>query len=564
MKLLLLLTIFTFYFTINAQDTLLIPPILSQPNIDLTLQYGTHSFYNSTLTETMGANGNILGPTLILYKDSSYNITVNNDINDTTTIHWHGLHISPSNDGGPHTTIAPGTTWNPQFKILDKAGTFWYHPHLHEKTDEHVSKGIAGMLLVRDQSEIDLGLPLNYGVDEFPLVIQTKGFNSFGEIEFHTEMDTAVMVNATVNAIVNMPAQIVRLRVLNGSSQRVFEFGFSDNKIFSLIGTDGGLLTAPVELSRYRLAPGQRADILVDLSSSLGQNIQILSYGSELPNAIYGASQPGRSPNMTIPGYDNNPLNGANFVILNINVTTQTPNAILTIPSQLVSYDRLKEDDADNKRSLRFTADGGGMGNLQGPFVIDGKPFDICKINETVKLDDTEIWTITNQTGIAHPFHIHDIQFFILDINGSPPPPELQGLNDVILVPGGRGTVRFIAVFNDFADETTPYMYHCHMLTHEDGGMMGQFIVSEKGKNVNLNLSVTPNPSLTGDFSIDLSPITNTIESIQIYDLQGKVVDFTYSFDEKIIHINLNQSSGVYLLTVKTCFAVITQKLVVN
>ncbi|MEJ6736734.1 MAG: multicopper oxidase domain-containing protein [Flavobacteriales bacterium] len=549
--LLLLLTGASFTF-LEAQNPLAIPTTLSGSNINLTLQNGTTQFYPPTITNTMGANGSLLGPTLILQKDSFVNITVANQLTDTTTIHWHGLHVAPINDGGPHSIILPGTTWNPSFTILDKAGTYWYHPHLHMHTDEHVSKGIAGMILVRDAEEATLGLPMNYGVDEFPIVMQTKGLDAAGQIEIHTEMDTSVMVNGTINPVVDFPAQIVRLRVLNGSSQRIFELGFSGNKPFSVIGTDGGLLTAPVSLTRYRMGPGQRVDILIDLTSNMGQNIQLMSYASELPNGTYGAGQPGLPAFATIPNYTNNPLNGANFQLLDINVVAQTANPILAIPSSLAAYSPLLEGTENTTRSLRFTSASGGP-NIVGPFLINGANFNMSIINETIPLDNIEIWTLTNETPIAHPFHIHDVQFFILDINGTPPPLEMQGLNDVVIVPAGMGTVRFIAQFNDFADDSIPFMYHCHMLTHEDMGMMGQFIVSEPvgiGSNFQeiQNLSIYPNP--TKDFITIKGIGLENVVSIKFLNVNGALVKEIQNTENGLLKINVPKAKGIYFLEI--------------
>jgi len=550
--LLLLLLTGTASTFIHGQNPLVIPTTLSGSNIALTLQNGTTQFYPPTITNTMGANGSLLGPTLILQKDSFVNITVANQLTDTTTIHWHGLHVAPINDGGPHSVILPGTTWNPSFTILDKAGTYWYHPHLHMHTDEHVSKGIAGMILVRDAEEATLGLPMNYGVDEFPIVMQTKGFDAAGQIEIHTEMDTSVMVNGTINPVVDFPAQIVRLRVLNGSSQRIFELGFSGNKPFSVIGTDGGLLTAPVSLTRYRMGPGQRVDILIDLTSNMGQNIQLMSYASELPNGIYGAGQPGLPAFATIPNYTSNPLNGANFQILDINVVAQTASPVLTIPSSLATYSPLLEGTENTTRNLTFTSASGGP-DIVGPFLINGANFDMSVINETIPLDNIEVWTLTNQTPIAHPFHIHDIQFFILDINGTPPPLEMQGLNDVVIVPAGQGTVRFIAQFNDFADDSIPFMYHCHMLTHEDMGMMGQFIVSEPvGIESNFqeikNLSIYPNP--TKNYITIKGIGLDNVVSIKFLSTNGALVKEIQNTENGALKINVPKAKGIYFLEI--------------
>lgn len=530
-----------------SQNTLNIPSTITNTNINLTLQEGTTTFYQGITTNTMGANGSLLGPTVIMNQGDNVNITVDNQLTDSTTIHWHGLHVKPEDDGGPHTVIQPNETWNPQFTVLDKAGTYWYHPHLHMQTDKHVSKGIAGLMLVRDTEEAGLNLPMDYGVDEFPLVLQTKGFDAAGQILVHTDLDTSVMVNGTVDAVTDFPAQVVRLRVLNGSSQRVMELGFSDNRSFSLIGTDGGLLTAPINMTRYRISPGQRADILVDLTASQGDNFQLMSFASELPNAIYGAAQPGMGPGATasLPDYTDNPLNGNDFELLDINVTAATTNPVQTIPASLATFSPLQEADADITRTLNFTS-AGAMGDLNGPFLINGATFDMSTINYTVPLNNTEIWSLTNQTPIAHPFHIHDVQFFILDINGNPPPPELQGYNDVVLVPAGQGNVRFIAKFTDHTSDTVPYMYHCHMLTHEDDGMMGQFLVTDPDASLQSietpEWNIYPNPT-NGKITIDIEQPTK----LYITDASGKLVHINNSTGLKTI--DLKVQAGMYFVS---------------
>ena len=547
MKYLLYAILFFTGTLVFSQNALNIPSAITSTTINLTLQEGTTDFYQGITTNTMGANGSLLGPTVIMNQGDNVDITVDNQLTDSTTIHWHGLHVKPEDDGGPHTVILPNETWNPQFTVLDKAGTYWYHPHLHMQTDKHVSKGIAGLILVRDSEEAALNLPLTYGVDEFPLVLQTKGFDANGQILVHTDLDTSVLVNGTVDAITDFPAQVVRLRVLNGSSQRVMELGFSDNRAFSLIGTDGGLLSAPLNMTRYRIAPGQRADILIDLTTNQGDNFQLMSFASELPNAVYGASQPGMGPGATssLPDYTSNPLNGSDYELLDINVVGATTNPIQTIPSTLATFSPLLEADADVTRNLTFTSSG-AMGDLNGPFLINGATFDMSTINYTIPLNNTEIWSLTNQTPIAHPFHIHDVQFFILDINGNPPPPELQGLNDVVLVPAGMGNVRFIAQFTEHTSDTIPYMYHCHMLTHEDDGMMGQFLVTDPNASMEIiegpNWNVFPNPS-NGKITIDLQQST----ALFITDASGKLIQTVQI--KGISTLNLNVEAGMYFVS---------------
>jgi bilirubin oxidase len=529
-----------------AQNTLQIPPLIQSSNITLTLDEGTTEFYPGIVSNTMGANGALLGPTLMMTQGDNVSIIVDNQLEDSTTIHWHGMHVAPENDGGPHSVIPQNTQWNPQFTVLDKAGTHWYHPHLHMHTDMHVSKGIAGLIIVRDAEEAALNLPSTYGVDEIPLVLQTKGFDVNGQIIAHTNLDTMVLVNGTVHTETTLPAQVVRLRVLNGSSQRVMEFGFSDNRTFQLIGTDGGLLTAPLALTRYRLAPGQRIDVLLDLTGSLGQNFQLMSFGAELPNGNYGASQPGMGPGATssLIGYTSNPLNGSNYALLDITVGAQTASPITSIPATLASFTPLQEIAANTTRNLTFTSST-AMNNLNGPFLINGASFNMMMINYTIPLDNIEIWSLTNQTPIAHPFHIHDVQFFILDINGVAPPAHMQGYNDVVLVPAGMGNVRFIAQFSDHTNDSIPYMYHCHMLQHEDEGMMGQFLVTDPNAGLEAitttHWSVYPNPS---EGSVHITSKDDT--QFTVFDARGSLVrSFEVSANSAL---ELRFESGVYVL----------------
>ena len=205
-----------------AQNELFIPETLSGNEFNLSLQNGTTQLFDGDATATMGANGGNLAPTLIFEQGEFVNINVTNNIGEETTIHWHGMHISPENDGGPHSVIIPGETWNPNFIVMDKACTMWYHPHLHQKTNEHVTKGITGFIIIRDGEETALELPRNYGVDDFPLNLQTKQFDTSNQIVIGEHGDNVPMVNSTIEAFVEFPAQVVRMRVLNGSSMRVF------------------------------------------------------------------------------------------------------------------------------------------------------------------------------------------------------------------------------------------------------------------------------------------------------------------------------------------------------
>ena len=580
MRQIIIFLIFGITNFVYSQNQLLIPDTLGGTNFNLNLQYGNFEFYPGVQTSTMGANGNILGPTLIFNKGDFVDIKVTNELTDTTTIHWHGMHVSAINDGGPHTTIAPSETWNPKFTVMDKAATYWYHPHLHKKTNLHVSKGIAGFIIVRDNEEAALELPRKYGVDDFPLVIQTKTFDVNKEIVVPSNADSVVMVNATINAELEVPAQVIRFRLLNGSSQRVFNVGLSNNKTFYQIASDGGLVSSPVALTRLQLAPGERAEILVDFSnSSLGDIIYLMSYASEFSNGIYGATNPGMNTMQTLNNYRPNPINGTNFNLMQFKVVSETSSPVKTIPSDLVDVTPLLESNSDITRNVTLNPVQMGPNVLNGEFLINNVSFDMNIINYTIPLDNTEIWSITNRTPIAHPFHIHDVQFYILDRNGVAVAPSEQGRKDVVLIKA-QETVRFITKFEDFADDPVPYMYHCHMLTHEDGGMMGQFsVVSTTDVNDELalpekfelsqNYPNPFNPSTVIKYSIPMvgtSRSTSQNVSLKIYDILGKEVSTLVNKSQVAgnYQVTFNASqlpSGIYIYQLSSSTNIITKKM---
>lgn len=469
---------------VHAQtNPLHIPPTLEGPTYNLTMHRTTHTFMDGIETNTYAFNESYLGPTLIMNEGDDIQINVTNEIGESTTVHWHGMHVSPANDGGPHTAFEDGVTWSPAFTVLDKATTFWYHPHLHHKTNEQVYRGLAGMIIIRDDEEALLDLPRTYGVDDIPLILQDRQFDRRGQLIFNAGGAGAggdvMVINGTLDPHLEVPAQVVRFRVVNGSGARVYNLGFDDNRMYQQIGSDGGLLSAPVALNRIRLAPGERAEFLVDLGSDENQTLELVNYASELNRGEPGGTGGG--------GMGVNPLDGTDTAFLSIRVGATGNVPVTSIPGALVTVTRIPEVEAVRTRPIRL--DGGGRGpDGPSPFTINGVSMDLTVINEVVNLDDTEIWELTNMTNTPHPFHIHDIQFYILDRNGQLPAPNEQGRKDVVLVYPNE-TVRFITTFDDFADPDIPYMYHCHLLGHEDAGMMGQFIV------INNNNTSTEDPT---------------------------------------------------------------------
>lgn len=555
-----------------SQNPLFIPDTLSGTVFNLTVQSGIEQFIGTNNTPTYGYNGNFLGPTLLINKGDSITMNVTNSITQPTTVHWHGFHVAAMNDGGPHQIITPGATWSPSFKMRNEAGTFWYHPHGEGKTEIQVSKGLAGMIIVRDSTEATYTLPRRYGIDDFPVIVQSKAFDLLYQFATATHEDSVLMVNGTIDAFLQVPQQVVRLRLLNGSADRTYNFGLSDNSNFYLIGSDGGLLSAPHLTNRVRLSTGERAEILINLSSySIGTQLFLKSYASELPRGIIGADSVGTSSIVISLGYYDNYLNGLDFDVLRLDVVAPTASPVTTIPTSFNPKVPLLEVNADVTRYLHFSADtllSGDQGYVDGPFMINEQEFHMDSINIVTYLNDIEIWELTNSTMVAHPFHIHDIEFYVLDINGLPPPPEYQGLKDVILVKP-NDTVRFITQFTTFADPAVPYMYHCHLLHHEDDGMMGTFLVIDPATiGVNENTSpddmvkIYPNPTnnlVVADF---LHGTNGQQKNISVLNILGEKL-FAIETTENQIEIDMeNWNSGVYIFQIHSENKIVNKKII--
>lgn len=539
-----------------SQTAIPIPDTLSGVNINLTMHKDSVQFFPGAKTRTLAFNQYAyLGPTLILKKGQNVSITVNNQIADTTNVHWHGLHVASVNDGGPHTMIMDGMSWNPQFTVLDRASTYWYHPHFHGKTAEHAIKGAAGMIIVRDEIENTLDLPRSYGIDDFPIIIQSAQFDNLNQPMPFGMQDSTLLVNGIRanygnSAYLNVPAQVVRLRLLNAAGERTFNIGLTNNKSFKIIGSDGGLLNAPVNATRIRISPGERYEIVLDLSGMNGQSVYLMSYASEIPSGVQGG------PTMPMPPGNppmDSPLNGVDFNILQLIVVPPTTNPVTAVPSSLVTVTPIPATESNVTRAIKMTAV--SMMAMDGPFFFNDSLFDMERIDYYIPLGNTEIWELNNSTMVAHPFHIHDVQFYILDRDGNPPPVHERGRKDVVLVHPDE-TVRFITKFETFSDTNTPYVYHCHILMHEDDGMMGQFVVTPNTSvGIDMNLVKTtpivlyPNPA-NSSINFQLPEDEGKVD-LRVLNLLGQVLISRDQLSSNTIDIS-QLPPGSYLILLRS------------
>ncbi|MFM2206055.1 MAG: hypothetical protein RL213_30 [Bacteroidota bacterium] len=493
-----------------------IPPLVSGRNIRLDCDSGQWQIYPGSQTRTFAFSGNYLGPTIELQKWDSVDIRINNRLGEETSVHWHGLHVPAEMDGGPETTIPALDSFTSSFRVLNRAGTYWYHPHVHMNTQNQVTKGMAGLIMVRDSEEMSLPLPRTYGYDDLPVVLQDRKYNTTNQF-LMGPMGDSMLVNGTPRPYRDVPDRFVRLRILNGSNARVYQLGFSDNRTFFVISSDGGLLAAPVPVTRIRLANGERAEILVDFSQQAGSSCRLRSFATELPTNVPG--------NITGAMGNNGPLDGVNFDIMEFRVNNAPPGGITALPSYALAISTWDSTLADRVRNRFITGQGMiGMGN----FYLDGNQYIMGLFNDTMRLGDIELWHVTNNSNISHPMHIHDVSFRVLARNGQPAPDVEQGWKDVFnILP--QETVSLIMRFEDFTNPNVPYMYHCHNLAHEDMGMMTSFIVVDTAAS-GLNdpaaddaVTVYPNPS-SGEWRLSLPVSSHHPITAVIRDTEGRCV----------------------------------------
>jgi len=425
-------------------------------HFSLNIEAGESQLFPGEVTETWGINGPYLGPTLRADIGDTVQIDVRNSIGETTTVHWHGMHLPAEMDGGPHQEIDPGATWSPTWTIDQPAATLWYHPHQMGKTADHVYRGVAGLFILDDPNGSPT-LPTRYGVDDIPLVLQDKRVYPDGALNMDEGpgnlvgvLGDRVLVNGTYRPYIDATTEQVRLRVLNASNARVYNLGFDDDRRFWTIASDSGLLETPVEAQRRQISPGERVEIVFAIAPE--ETTRLQSFPPDLGM-----------------GFPLDRFNGGDDYLDILEVRgAETLEPMAPPPRRLTTLDLPEERESSNTRSF----------DLEGFSRINGKEMDIGRVDATVTRNTTEIWELHNAANTYHNFHVHDVHFRVLDIDGAEPPVHLQGWKDTLFLPPGT-SARIISRFEDYSDPTSPFMFHCHILTHEDSGMMGQFVVVE-------------------------------------------------------------------------------------
>lgn len=556
--------------------------IMSQFRQDLGLQHpGTGQ---PLLTTVWGYNGSYPGPTIEARRNKTINILWKNELKDSnniplqhflpidtainfarppgwpasgvpTVVHVHGGHNESASDGLPGSWYTPGfALTGPTFikQTLSyfndqEAATIWYHDHAYGITRMNVYMGLAGFYLIRDTAEENLGLPSgNY---EIPLAIQDRVFREDGSLFYPTEVDSAgnytsrikpemfgdfILVNGKAWPVLEVEPRKYRFRIVNGSDSRFYNLYMPNNILFQQIGSDGGLLNSPLMISNLLVAPGERADVVIDFSDSalFGQTLVLRNNaptpfpgGDSVAEATAGQIMAFKVTK-TLQGTDNSVV----------------PGTLRSVPIQALSNPK-------TTRQLVLVEDedkhGGLMARL-GTSAAGGLEFE-APVTENPKLNDTEVWEIINTTPDAHPIHLHLVQYQVLNSqrydtslyevgdtaslklvgNAIKPAPRDRGWKDTYVMYPGEVT-RIIAKF----EREGLYVWHCHILTHEDHEMMRPFYVGDIPTSIDkefvkandaFSIQVYPNP-FNGNINISLKLEKSSPLDISVYNMLGEKV----------------------------------------
>ena len=416
--------------------------------VRLTASPARLSVMPGSATDAYAYNGSVPGPTLELREGDRVIVHFRNDLPVPTTVHWHGLHIPAASDGSPFHPVPPGAQHDYVFTILrGAAGTYWYHPHPHHQTGYQVAKGLYGAIVIKAADD-----PLPASLPEKLLVLSDNRFLGDGSVDLPDEHSVqggidaengregnVLFVNGQVMPTLTLRSgEVQRWRVINASAARVFRLALPGHT-FIHVGSDGGLFERPVEVAEILLANGERAELLVRGTGTPGSRatLQTLPYDRYVPQ--------------TRPKDWNQPRD-----VLTVQYTGDSPMQFVPVPNVLRPVPALDTTKATATRVMSLS---------QG--MINGRMMDMGRVDVSARLGATEIWQVENLVGMDHPFHLHGFQFQVIERNGVPEP--VRRWKDTVNIPKHE-TVRFIVRYDNYAGK---WMFHCHILDHEDHGMMG-------------------------------------------------------------------------------------------
>jgi FtsP/CotA-like multicopper oxidase with cupredoxin domain len=385
------------------------------------------------LTDTLTYGGGWVGPVIRGRTGRPAKVTVRNALGVHTNVHLHGGHVKATDDGHPMDMILPGASRTYHYPNNQRGATLWYHDHVHGDEAEHVYRGLHGFYLVDDPAEERLGLPT--GSYDVPIMLTDVQIDSTGALIWGIPTDrNTVLVNGKAAPFFPVGARKYRFRLLNATNEGTYTLSLDKAKMWQ-IGTDGGLLPAPLARPAITFSSGERVDVLVDFAGLPKGTSVVLSDAAKGP-----------------------------ILRFDVGFTATDPGKV---PPKLRALPALPAATKERAVRLRFDFTGEPLA------LLNEKQFDPNRVDFTIKRGTTEIWNVFNDDGdfgLDHNFHLHLVQFRVLGRTGAPMTPDDAGLKDTVKIPAGT-SVRLQATFTDYLGR---YVYHCHFLEHSSVGMMAQ------------------------------------------------------------------------------------------
>lgn len=406
-------------------------------------------------TDVFAYNGTIPAPKIVLNEGDKVQILVKNNLDDPTTVHWHGMIVPYRADGAPMNPIEPGGEYSYEFPVLKgTAGTYWYHPHPLGFTPQQVAMGLAGALVVKSKDALS-------HLSEQDWMISDISLDGYGNIPPHSTADwmdgregSFVLINGQFRPQISIESA-QRIRIYNCCAARYLNLAI-EGASFILVGTDGGLLEKAREVRTLLIVPAQRVEVIIKSSNSGHFKLTSLFYDRR---------------KMMDMNPDESPLTLATIAYTKHNISL--PKKLRTIPKLGPTKDlkriELQERKMNHARMMQMKFE-----DMKGLFMINGKTFDPGRFEFTSKVGKVEDWLVKNVADMDHPFHIHGTQFEVIEriVNGETKKPKFRALLDTVNVSPNE-TVKLRMKHHN----PGMWMFHCHILEHEHLGMMSMLRV---------------------------------------------------------------------------------------
>jgi len=426
---------------------LVIPKVLTGSNITLTAAATDVQVLPGAKTRMWTYNGTYPGPTIRRPAGATTTVTLVNKLPATAgelTLHNHGNHSTSENDGQPDAFLAPPggsvtyTYTGTEAGGNERGALQWYHDHRMDVTGRNLWMGLAGMYIIDDPTDPKT---LPKGEFDVPLHIADRSFSATNQLSYRFNAagvtGNRILVNGVPQPYFKVGDRKYRLRILNASNSRYYDLALSTGQAFIQIGTDSGLLPAPVRRTRIKIGPAERVDVVIDFAKRLNQKIVLQNLAAT----------------------------GSLSQLMQFRVTRDlTDNS--TVPTKLRP---LPPIDATSVATRTFEF---GRERFNGRWTINGRVFDPERIDVQPALGTTETWILKNKSGVPHVIHIHDVDQQLVSRNGVAP-----ARYELMKESWQLGIGETVVMKMKFTDNLGKFVFHCHILEHEDASMMGQLEV---------------------------------------------------------------------------------------